>query len=155
MYRIKAYEFADGKLKANEDVSHLEEFSTRSAARAAARVMAQNSASCYDGTSIFSAESGYGVEQGGVMIYRYDICGMSKKLTMVEGTVGLQAYYGGGDYTVTVWSDEDHAYEMIFCRSNTDIPHERERVTAEQLEARMREIQPDLRKWRKAMFNED
>lgn len=79
---------------------------------------------------------------------------MTTKLRQISETTGLQAEYGGGDYTVTVWDDMDGGYELIFCKSNTDIAHKRETVTADELEAKMREWQKDLRKWRKVEYGE-
>lgn len=79
---------------------------------------------------------------------------MNKKLQQVSGRVGLEALYGGGDYTVTVWEDPDGGYELIFCKSTTDIAHARESVSAESLEAEMRKYQPDLRKWRKVIYGD-
>ena len=77
---------------------------------------------------------------------------MSKKLQQIEGWNGLRANYGGGDYTVTIWDDMDGGYDMYLCRSNTNIPHQKINATADELEAKMREFQPDLRKWRKVEY---
>jgi hypothetical protein len=80
-----------------------------------------------------------------------------KKLQWINDYVGLEAFYGGGDYTVTVWKNTDwereggEEYEMIFCRSNTDIAHSREYVSAENIETEMRKYQKDLRRWKIVM----
>lgn len=83
----------------------------------------------------------------------------SKKLQQIEGWTGLQAIYGGGDYTVTVWQSDNSAhyeeddYELVFCKSNTDLAHERKHVAAADLEAEMRNWQPDLRRWHKVEYD--
>jgi len=79
---------------------------------------------------------------------------LTKKLQQISETTGLQARYGGGDYTVTVWEDTDGGYELVFCKSNTDIPHDRENISEENLESEMRKYQSDLRQWRKVEYGE-
>lgn len=82
---------------------------------------------------------------------------MKSQLAQIEGTDGLQATYGGGDYTVTAWAvegdyDREDGYELVFTRSNTDIAHERQFVTAENLEMEMAKYQPDFSKWHPVEF---
>ena len=81
----------------------------------------------------------------------------SKRLQQISESDGLQATYGGGDYTVTVWANESFEngedYEMVFTRMDTDIPHQRKFVSTANLESEMRAWQSDLRKWRKVEFN--
>jgi len=79
---------------------------------------------------------------------------LTKKLQQISETTGLQARYGGGDYTVTAWADDEGGYDLIFCKSNTDIAHARESLSADQLESEMRKYQPDLRRWRKVEYGE-
>lgn len=77
-----------------------------------------------------------------------------KKINQISEVDGLQATYGGGDYTVTVFENmEEGGYDFVFCRSNTDIAHERAyRDTLEGAETYMRDFQRDLRKWRKVQY---
>jgi hypothetical protein len=82
------------------------------------------------------------------------------KIETINGFTGLEAFYGGGDYTVTVWEntawerEDGEEYELVFCKSNTDIAHSREYVSAENLESEMRKYQSDLRRWRKVEYSE-
>ena len=76
---------------------------------------------------------------------------MTKTLKDIISTIseidGVQAAYGGGDYTVTVWDDMDGNYEMVFCRSNTDIAFDRQTVSAEDIEAKMSEYASRAEAW--------
>jgi hypothetical protein len=79
----------------------------------------------------------------------------SRKLQQISENIGLQADYGGGDYTVTVWDDMEGGYSLVFCRRNTDLAHKREHANADELEATMRHWQRDLRKWRKVNYDNE
>lgn len=84
---------------------------------------------------------------------------LTKKLQQIESGTGLQATYHNGDYTVSVWYheadlDSSAGYELVFCKSTTDIAHSRDFVPAEKLESEMRKYQPDLRKWHKIEYGE-
>lgn len=75
------------------------------------------------------------------------------RLTWIEGEHGLQTSYGGGDYTASVWLDPFTGdYDLIYCRSDSFISHQSETVHPEDLEAKLRSIQPDLRRWKQVTF---
>lgn len=77
------------------------------------------------------------------------------KLHQIVGHEGLEATYGNGDYTVSVWKDVyDGGYALVFTRSDSFIAFERDHVTVDELEAAMRRWQPDLRRWRKVTIDE-
>jgi hypothetical protein len=68
---------------------------------------------------------------------------------------GMQATYGGGDYTITVWDDMEGGYDLVFTRSNTDIAHSREHAdTADEAIARMKEFNADPEAWYSVEYGE-
>jgi len=78
-----------------------------------------------------------------------------KKIDWIDGAEGLQADWGNGDYTITIWQDIDSedGYDVVFCRANTDLAHRREQWRRLELVDKMRGYQSDLRRWRKVKYN--
>lgn len=82
----------------------------------------------------------------------------SKKIVKeVEHGFGLQAAYGGGAYTATACRIEqdwhhDGGYTISYQQGAMPMFNSDEFDTLDELEAAMRNLEPDLRKWLKVEY---
>ncbi|MBL8165689.1 MAG: hypothetical protein JNJ61_27140 [Anaerolineae bacterium] len=80
---------------------------------------------------------------------------ISKLMETVSEADGIQAPYGGGDYTITAWENMDGGYDLVFARSNSGIAHDKEHYdTASDAVARALEFNADPRQWYPVVFGE-